>query len=99
MHRTLNFILLLLALASAFALYVLKYDTRRQEVRVHRLERSLDRIEEDIARLKVKHARLARPERLEPLARALGMVPIGPRHYVRVDAPASPAAAKAQAQE
>ncbi|HEX5998944.1 MAG TPA: cell division protein FtsL [Hyphomicrobiaceae bacterium] len=98
MHRTLNFILLLLALASAFALYVLKYDTRRQEVRVHRLERSLDRIEEDIARLKVNRAHLARPERLEPLARALGMVPIGPRHYLRVDASASPPVA-AQAQE
>src|SRR5688572_7489568 len=41
--RTVNLVLLILALASAFALYVLKYDTRRMEVRVQALERSLDK--------------------------------------------------------
>jgi cell division protein FtsL len=88
MHRTVNFILLILALASAFALYALKYDTRRMEMRVQVLERSLDKAQEEIAQLKARHAHLARPERIEPLARALGLVPIGSRQYLRVEAPA-----------
>ena len=89
MHRTVNFVLLLLALASAFALYVLKYDTRRLDVRMQGLERSLARIEEEIALLKAEHAHLARPERIEPLARALGLGPIGARQYLRLEAPAA----------
>jgi cell division protein FtsL len=90
MHRTLNLILLLLAVASAFALYVLKYDTRRVEARVQGLERTVDKLEGEIARLKGQHAHLARPDRIEPMARALGLAPIGPRQYLRVGA--SPAA-------
>ena len=101
MHRTLNLVLLLLALASAFALYVLKYDTRRMEARVQGLERTVDRLEGEIARLTGEHAHLARPERIEPMARALGLAPIGPRQYLRVGTspPAvaeSPAPAPAQ---
>ena len=46
--RTVNLVLLILALTSAFALYVLKYDTRRMEVRVQTLERSLDQAQEEI---------------------------------------------------
>jgi cell division protein FtsL len=84
MHRTLNLILLLLALASAFALYVLKYDTRRMEARVHGLERTVDRLDVEIARLRGEHAHLARPDRIEPMARALGLAPIGPRQYLRI---------------
>jgi cell division protein FtsL len=84
MHRTLNLVLLLLALASAFALYVLKYDTRRMEARVQGLEHTLDRLEGEIARLRGEHAQLARPDRIEPMARALGLAPIGPRQYLRV---------------
>jgi cell division protein FtsL len=90
--RTVNLVLLILALASAFALYVLKYDTRRMEVRVQGLERSLDQAQEEIALLKAKHSYLARPDRIEPLARALGLAPIGPRQYLRVEAPAASAA-------
>jgi cell division protein FtsL len=86
MHRTVNLVLLLGALASAFALYVLKYDTRRMEVRVQALERTLQRTREEIARLDARHAHLARPERLEPLARAIGLAPIGPRQYLRIGA-------------
>jgi cell division protein FtsL len=89
MHRTINLILLILALASAFALYALKYDTRRMEMRVETLDRALDRAQEEIALLKAKHAHLARPERIEPLARALGLAPIGPRQYLRVEAPST----------
>jgi len=97
MHRTLNVILLLLALASAFAVYVLKYDTRRMEARVQGLERTVDKLEGEIARLKGEHAHLARPERIEPMARALGLASIGPRQYLRVGA-SPPAVAEASAQ-
>jgi cell division protein FtsL len=86
--RTVNLVLLSLALASAFALYVLKYDTRRMEVRVQALERSLDRAQEELAVVKARHSHLARPDRIEPLARALGLAPIAPRQYLRVEAPA-----------
>jgi|RhiMethySRZTD1v2_1073278.scaffolds.fasta_scaffold2054434_2 cell division protein FtsL len=96
MHRTLNLILLLLALASAFALYALKYDTRRTEARVQGLERSVDKLEGEIARLMAEHAHLARPERIEPMARALGLAPIVPRQYLRVGA-GPPAVAEAPA--
>jgi hypothetical protein len=63
------------------------------EARVQGLERSLYRLEGEIARLKGEHAHLARPERIEPMARALGLAPIGPGQYVRVGAspPAVPA--------
>jgi len=84
--RTVNLVLLLLALASAFALYALKYDTRRMEARVRELERSRDSVEAEIFVLKARHAHLARPERLEPLALALGLAPIAPRQYLRVEA-------------
>ena len=84
MHRTLNLILLLAAVASAFALYALKYDTRRMEARVQALERTLQATQRDIARLKAEYAHLARPERIEPMARALGLAPIGARQYLRV---------------
>jgi cell division protein FtsL len=90
--RTINLVLMILALASAFALYALKYDTRRMELRVQALERALDKAQEDIAQLHAKHAHLARPERIEPLARALGLAPIGSRQYLRVETPASASA-------
>jgi cell division protein FtsL len=85
MHRTINLFLLLLALASAFALYVLKYDTRRMEVRVQALQRTVETLQGQIAALKGRHAHLARPERIEPLARALGLAPIRQGQYLRVE--------------
>jgi cell division protein FtsL len=84
MHRTVNLILLLTAVASAFALYALKYDTRRMEARVQGLERTVQKTQRDIARLQAEYAHLARPERIEPMARALGLAPIGAKQYLRV---------------
>ena len=69
----------LLALASAFVLYVLSYDTRRLEHAVAARERAADQARADITTLKAERAFLPRPERIEPLARALGMKPIGER--------------------
>jgi cell division protein FtsL len=95
MHRTVNLLLMLLAVASAFALYVLKYDARRMEARVQALERAVARLHGEIALLEAQHAHLARPERIEPLARALGLAPIGPRQYLRLEARAPVAAESA----
>lgn len=92
MHRTVNLILMLVAVASAFALYVLKYDTRRMEARVQALERAVARLQGETALLEAQHAHLARPERIEPMARAVGLAPIGPRQYLRLQASAPVAA-------
>jgi cell division protein FtsL len=64
-----------LALSSAFLLYGLTYDTRLIEQRVQTAERAADRARSDIAILRAERAHLARPERIEPIARALGLRP------------------------
>jgi cell division protein FtsL len=86
MHRRVNWALMLATLASAFALYAIKYDTRRLEVRVQAQERALEKAEIDVAVLTAERAHLARPERLEPLARLLGLAPITNTQYLRLDA-------------
>ena len=76
MLRRVNWALMLATLASAFALYAIKYDTRRLEVRVQAQERALEKAESDVTILVAERAHLARPERLEPLARLIGLAPI-----------------------
>ena len=90
MHRKLNWVLMLATLATAFALYAIKYDTRRLEVRVQGQERALEKVESDVSILLAERAHLARPERLEPLARLVGLVPIASTQYLQVDASPSP---------
>jgi cell division protein FtsL len=65
-----------LAIASAFLLYGLSYDTRQIEARVAAEERQADKSRSDIAVLKAERAHLARPDRIEPLARAQGLAPV-----------------------
>ena len=65
-----------LALSSAFLLYGLSYDTRQLEARVAAEERQADKARSDIAVLKAERAHLARPGRIEPLARAQGLAPL-----------------------
>ena len=67
-----------LALSSAFLLYGLSYDTRFVELRVQTAERIAERVRSEIAILRAERAYLARPERLEPLARARGLRPTEP---------------------
>jgi cell division protein FtsL len=62
-----------LALASAFLLYGLNYDTRLIEQKVHTAERLAERTRSDISVLRAERAHLARPQRIEPLARAQGL--------------------------
>jgi cell division protein FtsL len=86
MHRRVNWALMLATLASAFALYAVKYDTRRLEARVQAQERALEKAESDMTVLVAERAHLARPERLEPLARLIGLAPIASTQYLRVEA-------------
>jgi len=85
MHRKLNWVLMLAALAAAVALYAIKYDTRRLETRVQAQERALEKAESDVTILAAERAYLARPERLEPLARLIGLAPIASTQYLRID--------------
>ena len=85
MLRRVNWALMLATLASAFALYAIKYDTRRLEVRVQAQERALEKAESDVTVLTAERAHLARPDRLEPLARLLGLAPITSGQYLRLD--------------
>ncbi|WP_334146162.1 cell division protein FtsL [Hyphomicrobium sp.] len=64
-----------LAISSAFLLYGLSYDTRLIEARVAAQERLAERARSDISVLKAERAHLARPDRIEPLARAQGLAP------------------------
>jgi cell division protein FtsL len=80
--RLMNIAALLLALASAFLLYGLNYDTRMIEGRLQAREREAERARADIAVLRAERAHLARPDRIEPLARGLGLQPLSARHLV-----------------
>jgi cell division protein FtsL len=66
---------LLLTLASAVVLYASNYDTRQLEARIEAQERAIEKARGDIAVLKAERAHLARPERIAPIARALGLGP------------------------
>ncbi len=87
MH-TLTLAAAFLALSSAVLLYGLNYDTRLIEQRVQAGERAADRARNDIALLRAERAHLARPERIEPLARAQGLQPTLARQFVSRATPA-----------
>jgi cell division protein FtsL len=86
MHRRVNWALMVATLGAAFALYAIKYDTRRLELRLQAQERTLETAEIDVAVLRAERAYLARPERLQPLARLIGLTPIAGSQYVRLEA-------------
>jgi cell division protein FtsL len=86
MHRRLNWFLIVITLTSVFALYAIKYDTRQLEVKVQAQERALEKAQNDVTVLRAERAHLSRPERLEPLARALGLAPLRAQQYLRVTA-------------
>ena len=74
---------LFMTLASAFLLYGLSYDTRLIEDRVQASEQLASRLRNDIAVLKAERSHLARPERIEALARAQGLAPASDRQLAR----------------
>jgi len=66
---------LIVTVISAFVLYSSNYDTRQFELKVQAQERAIEKARGDIAVLKAERAHLARPERIEPFARAAGLGP------------------------
>ena len=72
----------LMAVAAAVALYAIGYDTRRLAARVHALEKAAEHAEADIAAAKAELSHLSRPGRIEPLARAMGLMPPSPKQFV-----------------
>lgn len=67
-----------LALSGAVFLYALNDETRALEGRVQAQEHLAGALRSDIAVLKAERAHLARPERIEPAARAIGLEPPRP---------------------
>ena len=63
------------AVASAFLLYSLNYETRRLEAQIQAQERESQKAKSDIAVLKAERSHLSRPERIDPLARSQGLMP------------------------
>jgi cell division protein FtsL len=82
MLRLLSVAAMALTIASAFGLYQIKYDTRQLEAKLQAGERSIEKMEGDIAVLKAEKAYLARPERIEALAKKQGLGPIAGTQYV-----------------
>lgn len=67
-----------MALSSAFLLYALNTDTRALEEVLQARERNAATLKGDIAVLKAERAHLARPDRIEPAARLIGLAPPRP---------------------
>ncbi|MFT3733211.1 MAG: cell division protein FtsL [Hyphomicrobium sp.] len=80
--RLLNITAFFFAVASALLLYALNYDTRRLEAEVQAKERRADDARSDIAVLKAERGTLARPERIDGLARQLGLGPPEPGQFI-----------------
>jgi cell division protein FtsL len=73
--RLLNIAAFFFAITSALLLYGLNYDTRRLEAEVQAKERVAERARDDIAVLKAERGTLARPDRIDGLARQIGLAP------------------------
>ena len=73
--RLLNLAAFCFAVTSAFLLYSLNYETRRLEVHIQSQERAAQLAKSDIAVLKAERSHLTRPDRIDPLARQLGLIP------------------------
>ena len=73
--RLLNVTAFFFAITSALLLYGLNYDTRRLEAEVQAKERVAERARDDIAVLKAERGTLARPDRIDTLARQIGLAP------------------------
>jgi cell division protein FtsL len=80
--RLLNISAFFFAIASAFLLYSLNYETRRLEAHIQAQERAAAKAKSDIAVLKAERSHLSRPERIDPLARQQGLMPPRPEQLV-----------------
>lgn len=73
--RLINAAAVFFAMASAFLLYALNYEARQLQALVQQKERASDKARADIAVLRAERSYLTRPERIDPIARGLGLVP------------------------
>jgi cell division protein FtsL len=80
--RLLNVAAFFFAVASALLLYGLNYDTRRLEAEVQAKERTAEQARNDIAVLKAERGTLTRPDRIDGLARQMGLAPPKPEQFV-----------------
>lgn len=79
--RLLNITAFFFALTCALLLYGLNYETRKLEAHVVERERELAQMRDDIAVLKAERSHLSRPQRIDPLARQLGLKPPRPDQF------------------
>lgn len=83
--RLLNIVAFCFAVASAFLLYGLSYETRRLEATVHEKERVAEKTKNDIAVLRAERSHLSRPDRIDPIARRMGLAPPRPEQLIAPD--------------
>jgi len=78
------FILLAIAaaLASAFRLYAVSYQTQQIADQNSRMTSEIAKLSQDITILRAERTYLMRPERIEPLAGKLGMRPVAGRQFM-----------------
>ena len=79
--RLLNVTAFFFAITSALLLYGLNYDTRRLEDEVQAKEYAAELARNDIAVLKAERGNLGRPDRIDALARQLGLTPPKPEQF------------------
>lgn len=82
MFRMFMFLAFGAALLSAFALYAVSYHTRQLSDANQSAEKRIEALNRDIAVLRAERSFLMRPERIEPLARKLGMGPARGEQYL-----------------
>ena len=75
MLRMFMFLSVGVALFSAFALYAISHQTKLLADANQSTEREIRKLGRDIAVLRAERSYLMRPDRIEPLARKLGMRP------------------------
>lgn len=85
MLRLISMLIGMAAIAAAVMLYDIKQGSRRLEADVQSLERAVEKAEGDITALKAERAWLARPDRIEPLARSQGLGSVKPEQYLRLE--------------
>ena len=73
--RLLNLAAFCFVITSALFLYGLNYETRRLEAEVLAQERAVQKARSDISVLKAERGHLSRPDRIDPIARRLGLAP------------------------
>jgi len=66
---------IVLLIVSAVAVYAVGYETRELARIVEQRERKLETLRQDIAVMRAERAYLARPDRIAPLAREMGLRP------------------------